>query len=382
MRLKSIFSIFLLLLLTIVNVEGRYQISIPFFVDSGGSAVSEATVGINITESTTCRNSFYFNKTTVKFGRGVINVTSSRFIASRTYTLCFNATSGSNKVFGKTTFQPGVGDINVSRWVNGTNARFNVYQLNNGSNFDSLYGRGIINKTNDLLQFGRFNATTYMKALYGSFYKNITIGSSGIFGLNITGRYINISNNGIIKLNSVALSSWKHVNSTVRNNSNIGKIYINSTVFLNGTINARKYLLTNGSNFDALYGRLSGIQNNTLQGKIHLNSTLYNRFPLRILLKDDSATAFQLQDLTSNNIMLVDSALQKLIMNGTLEVVRPSAGASSAFVVGDKGVSKVIAGIQGKVAVTAKEALELKLKQIFALEKRLEAIDKLLADVV
>ena len=49
------------------------------------------------------------------------------------------------------------------------------------------------------------------------------------------------------------------------------------------------------------------------------------------------------------------------------------------FVVGDKGVSHIIGGIQGKVTVKAKEAIEIKLKQVFSFNKKLESIDNLLS---
>lgn len=48
------------------------------------------------------------------------------------------------------------------------------------------------------------------------------------------------------------------------------------------------------------------------------------------------------------------------------------------FVVGDKNVSQVIGGIQGKVAIKAKEAIETKQKQLSMLNKKIDAIDKLL----
>lgn len=54
-------------------------------------------------------------------------------------------------------------------------------------------------------------------------------------------------------------------------------------------------------------------------------------------------------------------------------------GMPEDFIVGEKGVSQIIGGMQGKVSVKAKEAMEIKLKQIFSFNKRLEAIDALLA---
>lgn len=49
------------------------------------------------------------------------------------------------------------------------------------------------------------------------------------------------------------------------------------------------------------------------------------------------------------------------------------------FVVGDKGVSQIIGGVQGKVSIKAKEAIEMKIKNLFALNKKLESIEKLLS---
>ena len=77
---------------------------------------------------------------------------------------------------------------------------------------------------------------------------------------------------------------------------------------------------------------------------------------------------------------LVDCRNQILFQIVTLEVeIHLLSGMPADFIVGDKGVSQIIGGIQGKVAVKAKEAGEIKQKQLFALNKKLEAIDALLA---
>ena len=149
---KRLLMLVLLILATVSAVESRYSLSVPFQVDAGGRPVSSAKVGINISEGTTCVTPFYYNITTVAFGRGQINVSSPRLIASRQYTICINATVGSNVVHGRTKFQSPVGDVNVSSlrgWVNGSRSRFDSYFLNNGSTFDTIYGlRGnIINNT-------------------------------------------------------------------------------------------------------------------------------------------------------------------------------------------------------------------------------------------
>ncbi len=141
---KKSLILLLLILVTVSAVQSRYQISVPFQVDAGGRPVSSAKVGINISEGATCVTPFYYNITTVAFGRGQINVSSPRLIASRQYTICINATVGSNVVHGRTKFQSPVGDVNVSSlrgWVNGSRSRFDSFFLNNGSTFDVLYGR-------------------------------------------------------------------------------------------------------------------------------------------------------------------------------------------------------------------------------------------------
>ena len=80
---------------------------------------------------------------------------------------------------------------------------------------------------------------------------------------------------------------------------------------------------------------------------------------------------------------LIDLRNQVLVQITTLEVeVEILKGMPEDFVVGDKAVSQVIGGIQGKVVVKAKEAIEIKLKQLFSFGKKLEAINKLLANVV
>lgn len=149
--MKEKLAIIVLLTLIMIPIAfARYSISIPFQVDQSGQPVSSAIVGINISIGTTCASPFYRNQTVSRFGRGIINVSSPQLIASRTYTLCFNATVGSNVIKGRTIFQSPVGDINVSSfrgWVNGSRARFNSFFLNNGSTFDVIYGRDSNNVT-------------------------------------------------------------------------------------------------------------------------------------------------------------------------------------------------------------------------------------------
>ena len=78
---------------------------------------------------------------------------------------------------------------------------------------------------------------------------------------------------------------------------------------------------------------------------------------------------------------LIDCRNQILFQIVTLEVeIKLLEGMPEDFVVGDKGVSQIIGGVQGKVAVKAKEAIELKMKQLFALNKKMESIDALLAN--
>lgn len=79
---------------------------------------------------------------------------------------------------------------------------------------------------------------------------------------------------------------------------------------------------------------------------------------------------------------LTDARNQVLMRIVDLEIdIKLLEGMPADFIVGDKGVSQIIGGVQGKVAVKAKEAIELKQKQLFALNKKLEAIDALLAKV-
>ena len=51
------------------------------------------------------------------------------------------------------------------------------------------------------------------------------------------------------------------------------------------------------------------------------------------------------------------------------------------FIVGDKAVSQIIGGVQGKVSIKAKEAINIKQKQLFMLNQKLKSIDKLLSVV-
>lgn len=76
---------------------------------------------------------------------------------------------------------------------------------------------------------------------------------------------------------------------------------------------------------------------------------------------------------------LIDLRNQTLMTITILEVeIAVLQSMPEDFVVGDKGVSQIIGGMQGKIAVRAKEAIELKQKQVFSFGKKLEAIDKLL----
>ncbi len=221
--------ILVLLILAMVSVaQSRYQLSVPFQVDAGGRPVSSAKVGINISEGTTCVTPFYYNISTVAFGRGQINVSSPRLIASRQYAICINATVSSNVIRGRTLFQSPVGDINASSlrgWVNGSRARFDSFFLNNGSTFDVLYGR-----------------------------QNQTI--------------------------AVAV---------IRNNTARGKHYINISIYsrdINATrtLGANKFALSNGSLFETIFGRFNNtwagssnlLYNNTNRGKIYFNNTLFS----------------------------------------------------------------------------------------------------------
>lgn len=89
-----------------------------------------------------------------------------------------------------------------------------------------------------------------------------------------------------------------------------------------------------------------------------------------------SATKLTRQDC------LTDCYNQILFQIVTLDVeVELLRSMPADFIVGDKGVSAIIGGVQGKVAVKAKEAVELKQKQLFALQKKLDAVDALLAKV-
>ena len=77
---------------------------------------------------------------------------------------------------------------------------------------------------------------------------------------------------------------------------------------------------------------------------------------------------------------LVDLRNQVLATMTALEVeIEVLKSMPEDFIVGDKGVSQIIGGMQGKIAVKAKEAIELKLKQLFSFNKKLEAIDILLS---
>lgn len=66
----------------------------------------------------------------------------------------------------------------------------------------------------------------------------------------------------------------------------------------------------------------------------------------------------------------IDIRNQVLFQIATLDVeIEILKSMPSDFVVGDKGVSQIIGGVQGKVAVKAREAIEMKIKQLFALNK-------------
>ena len=77
------------------------------------------------------------------------------------------------------------------------------YTLQNGSNFNDIYGaRGTnVNNTNDLINVSRFNTLQYSNSLYSLIKRNLTIGDSGVFGANLTGRYANFSSRYIIQIN-------------------------------------------------------------------------------------------------------------------------------------------------------------------------------------
>jgi hypothetical protein len=107
----------------------------------------------------------------------------------------------------------------------GTDSDFCVDATGSGITNNTASGKTYLNNTNGIFFSSLF------KGLYGLVDNNLTIGNSGVYGINITGTYINISNSGRIVLDGTRITKWRHVNSSVRNDSNIGKIYFNTTLW-------------------------------------------------------------------------------------------------------------------------------------------------------
>lgn len=168
------------------------------------------------------------------------------------------------------------------------------FLLNNGSNFNVIYGRdtGIANNSNNQGKF-YFNSTnaTFSKdvRILGILHGGSPIRIAG--GLNITSgnlTFFNTQNIGIdcsyIKGGTDTDFCTDAGGSGLSNNSATqGKIYFNSSIFSTGIINA-KYALFNNSLFDVIYGRFNNtwagrniVYNNTIQSKIYFNNSLFSK---------------------------------------------------------------------------------------------------------